>query len=142
MNRSGWIVGILSMVVLVAGPVRAQMIPGVPVAVEIRPNLTLPSGGVSETGPGLGAEIGYGVAATAHVRIRSGLAAYAGYQYGRLGCGACGEVGLQEDLAEEGFEVGVRWTPSSLAIAGLEPWVGAGALISRRLQISGQQGDL
>lgn len=140
--RLGSILAIAPILLLSAGAASAQLIPGVPVTIEVRPGVTLPTGGVTETGPGLGAEVGFGVGASTRVDLLAQLAVSAGYQYGTLGCGACGGVGLQEDLAEEGFEAGVRWTPTFFTLAGLEPWVGVDALIQRKLQVSGAPGDL
>lgn len=132
---------VASMLVLLPGAGFAQLIPGLPLAVEARPFVSFPVGEVAETGPGFGADVGYGVLVLTRLQLTSRFAAYGGYHYGRIGCGECGAVGLQDELPEEGFEAGVQ-AGLPLPLSGVDPWLRAGALLGRMLQISGPEGDL
>lgn len=124
---------------LLPAPAWAQVVPGLPISVEVRPLLAMPTGDFADGRPGFGAEIGFGVSATTRLHLTSDVAAYGGYQYGRFGCGECGAVGLEDALPEAGFEVGIR-AELPYRPRGLDPWLSAGALIARELEISGQAG--
>lgn len=132
---------VASSLVLLPGPGRAQLIPGLPVAVEARPFVSVPVGEVAESGPGLGAEVGYGVLVLTRLQVTSRFAVHGGYHYGRFGCGECGAVGLEGELPEEGFEAGVA-ASLPLPLPRVEPWVRAGALMGRKLQVSAPEGEL
>lgn len=139
MPRLQTIVVVLLLLGPVAGPAGAQMIPGVPVAFEARPLVSLPVGELSESGPGLGAHVGFGILLATRVQVTSVLGAYGGYHFGRIGCGECGSVGLQEGMPEAGFEAGAH-VALPIRPLGMAPWIRAGALIHRELQISGAEG--
>ena len=132
---------VASLLVLLPGAGRAQLIPGLPVVVEARPFVSVPVGEVAESGPGLGAEVGYGVLVLTRLQVTSRFGVYGGYHYGRFGCGECEGVGLEGELPEEGFEAGVR-AGVPLPLFGVDPWIRAGALVGRKLQMSAPEGDL
>jgi opacity protein-like surface antigen len=112
----------------------AQLVPGLPISVELRTGAALPMGDFGQESPGLGAGIGVGAALALHVELAWSFAAYGSYGYERFTCGACGAAGFAEGLPEAGFEVGIEWT-LPLRLGGLDPWLGAGALVGRRLEI-------
>ncbi|HUF75621.1 MAG TPA: hypothetical protein VMM35_05050 [Longimicrobiales bacterium] len=111
----------------------AQLVPGLPISVELRTGASLPLGDFGSENPGLGAGTGIGAAAAIHVHVTSRLAAYASYDYGRFGCGACAAAGFEDRLPEAGFEVGIEWLP--FRPGGPDPWLGVGILMGRRLEI-------
>lgn len=139
MPRLATIASVLLLLAPWAGPAHAQMIPGVPVAFEARPLVSLPVGELAESGPGLDAGVGFGILLTTRIQVTSALGAYGGYHFGRIGCGECASVGLQDGMPEAGFEAGVQ-AALPFRPAGLAPWIRAGALIHRELQISGAEG--
>ncbi|HUF75670.1 MAG TPA: hypothetical protein VMM35_05295 [Longimicrobiales bacterium] len=111
----------------------AQLVPGLPISVELRTGASLPLGDFRSENPGLGAGTGIGAAVAIHVHLTSRFTAYGSYDYRRFGCGACAAVGFEDRLPEAGFEAGIEWLP--FRPGGLDPWLGAGALIGRRLEI-------
>jgi hypothetical protein len=130
-HRLAWL---LAAMLLAPGAARAQLVPGLPIMIELRTGAALPVGDVSRESPGLGAGAGLGAALALHIRLTTYLSAYGGYDYERFGCGACGAAGLEGGMPEAGFEAGVEWTlPFRLGAA--EPWLSAGALLARRLEI-------
>lgn len=139
MHRLSLMVPVL--ILAAAAPADAQLVPGVPVSVEVRPSVSLPVGGFTDTSPGLGAETGFAIALGARIRVHPRIAFYGDYQHGRFGCGECGAVGFEDALPEGGFEVGVRGT-LPVSVGGLDPWASAGALVARELQISAGDGDM
>jgi hypothetical protein len=112
----------------------AQLVSGLPLSIELRAGAALPMGDFGQESPGLGAGAGVGAALTLHVELASSLGLYGSYDYGRFACGACGAAGFEEGLPEAGFEVGVEWT-LPFRLGALDPWLGAGALLGRRLEI-------
>ena len=112
----------------------AQLVPGLPISAELRAGASLPVGDFGKEHPGLGAGVGPGAAVAMHVHVTPRLAAYGSYDSGRFACGACGSVGLGNGLPEAGFEAGVEWL-LPVRLGPLDPWVGAGALMGRRLEI-------
>jgi hypothetical protein len=112
----------------------AQLVPGLPIAVEVRTGAALPVGELGRESPGLGAGTGIVAAAALHVPLASPLAFYASYAYGRYGCGACGAAGLDGGLPEAGFEIGLE-VIDPLGMGRLDPWLAAGVLLGRRLEI-------
>ena len=128
--RLGWLLGPL---LLVPGAAPAQLVPGLPISVELRTGAAFPLGDFGRESPGLGAGTGIGAAVALHVPLASSFAAYAGYDYGLHTCGACGALGFEDDLPEAGFEVGAEWMP--FRPGGLDPWLGVGVLLGRRLEV-------
>jgi hypothetical protein len=112
----------------------AQLVPGLPIAVELRTGAALPVGELGRESPGLGAGTGIGAAAALHFPLASTLDVYGSYAYGRYGCGACGAAGLEGGLPEAGFEIGLEWI-DPLGLDRLDPWLAAGLLLGRRLEI-------
>ena len=111
----------------------AQLVPGLPISVELRTAAALPLGELGRESPGLGAGTGLGAGAALHVQLTSSLAAYGGYDYGRFTCGAC-SAGLGDGVPEAGFEAGVEWL-RPFGMGSAMPWLGAGVLIGRRLEV-------
>lgn len=133
---------ILSFLILIlAGPARAQLVPGLPITVEVRPSAAVPVGEFGDAHPGLGAGTGFGVAAKTLLHVTSRIAVYGGYEYARFDCGECTAAGLEDGLPEAGFEAGIRGV-LPYRPWGLDPWLEAGALIGREIEISGAGGDL
>lgn len=129
--RLAWV---LLPALLAPGAVGAQLVPGLPISVEVRAGAALPLGDFGQERPGLGAGAGLGGALALQVGVVSGLAVYGSYGYDRFGCGACGAAGFEGGLPEAGFEAGVAWT-LPLALGTADPWVSAGALLGRRLEV-------
>ena len=114
--------------------VAAQLVPGLPISVELRPSASFPVGDFGKENPGFGAEAAVGVAVGLHVRVTPSLYAYGTYEYERFGCGACGAAGFEDHLPEAGFEVGLEGI-LPVRMGRIDPWVGGGVLIGRRLEI-------
>ena len=130
-HRPGWV---LVSLLLLADAAAAQLVPGLPISVELRTAASLPVGDFGRENPGLGARTGLGAAAAIRVHLIPRVAAYASYDYQRFACGACGSLGLGDGLPEGGFEAGVEWL-LPLRLGSLDPWLGAGVLMGRRLEI-------
>jgi len=114
-----------------AGAAAAQLVRGRPSTIELRPIGSLAVGHFGTGSPGFGAGTGVGAAVAVHVPVTRRFAVYGGYDYERFGCGDCATAGFDDHLAEAGFEAGLE-----AALPGrIDPWVSAGLLIHRRLEI-------
>lgn len=121
------------------GAASAQLVPGRPNSIELRPSASLPVGDFGKTGPGLGAGRGVGGAVALRVPVASYFALYGSYDYERFKCGECGAAGLEDYLSEAGFEAGLEASfPAGLG--PMELWLGGGVLIGRKLEIR-ERGD-
>lgn len=112
----------------------AQLVPGLPISVELRTGAALPVGDFGQESPGLGAETGVGAGVALHVQLMPSVAVYGAYDYERFTCGACGAAGLEDGLPEAGFEVGLEWI-RPFRLGNVDPWLGAGVLFARRLEV-------
>lgn len=113
---------------------------GLPLSVELRGGAAIPTGEITEAAPGVGAETGpyFGIQAAVHVL--PALSLYGGYGMSRFGCPRCGERGLDDEVVDDGFGVGVH-AALPLPLGGIAPWGEAGGVF-HRLVFSGPGGDL
>lgn len=140
MNRP--LAALLSAVVVAAAPMaaRAQPVPGIPLAIEVRGGGAFPVGDFADASPGLGAEPGPHLAVAAAWRFARGVSARVGYSRSWFGCGPCGDVGIDDRVVDAGFDVGLEFR-LPLRAAGVTPWIGAGGVF-HQLVFSGDDSSL
>lgn len=140
MNRS--VATLLSVVLLAALPVgaRAQLVPGVPLALELRGGGAFPMGDFADAAPGVGAEPGPHLGIAAAWGFARGVSARVGYSRSWFGCGPCEEVGVDDRVVDAGFDVGLEFRLPVRA-AGVTPWVGVGGIV-HQLVFSGDASSL
>ncbi len=112
----------------------AQLVPRLPISVELRPRASFPVGDFRSVSAGLGAGAGVGFAIAVHAHVTKALAVYGGYDYQRFVCGECGTLGFQDRLPEAGFEAGLE-AILPFRLGAVDPWLSVGALFGRRLEI-------
>lgn len=121
-------------------PARAQLGVDLPVTIEARLAGAVPTGDFATPETGIGAEVGFGVKVGGRVQLTSLLSAYGFYEYARFGCAECAAVGLESNVVDAGFELGVRGE-LPFRVRGYAPWASAGVLIGHQLQLSGAEGS-
>lgn len=124
-----------------AAPAHAQLLPDLPIAVEARVAGGLPVGEFADTRPGIGATSGFGVRVGGRVEMTPTISLYGLYEYTRFGCDVCEGIALDPEVADGGFEAGVR-AELPFRPAGFASWVSAGALLGHQLELSGPDGAI
>jgi hypothetical protein len=123
-----------------AQPAAAQLLPNLPLSVEVRVGVGVPMGEFAESEPGIGAGAGPAFSAGALFHFSDALSVYGAYSRTHFACGACDGAGLDEQVVDAGAEFGVQaMLPARLA--GASPWLRAGG-VYRQLTFSGQGGRL
>lgn len=119
---------------------RAQLLPRLPISLEVRAGAGIPLGDFAASDTGVGAEGGLALAAGGKVHLGAVLAAYGEYQRTAFGCGRCASRGIDDEVVAEGGGFGLHATPG-VALAGLAPWVRVGAVV-QQLTFSGRGSSL
>ncbi|HEV2150607.1 MAG TPA: hypothetical protein VGR37_24630 [Longimicrobiaceae bacterium] len=131
---------VLSLLLLAGtGPLAAQSLLPVPVSVEVRAGVGIPTGEFSEDDPGVGAEGGPAFGALLAVHVTSRLALVGGYSQARFDCPRCAQRGLEGTVVDQGGDFALQVTPAR--IGGLAPWIRAGGLL-HQLTFTGTDGEL
>jgi hypothetical protein len=123
-----------------AAPGHAQVLPRLPLSLEVRGGGGVPTGEFARRQPGVGAELGPRVEGVAVVRLREWLGLFGGVSWAAFSCPACQQGGLSQDLVETGGNAGVQVTPG-LRLGGLAPWIRVGAVF-QQLEFTGQTESL
>lgn len=113
----------------------AQLVPGFPLSVEVRVGGALPTGDFADASPGLGAEAGPHLGAAASIHLLPALAVYGGYSQSWFSCPPCEARGLDDTVADSGFDFGLE-AALPLRAGGGTPWLRAGGVL-HTLAISG-----
>jgi hypothetical protein len=120
---------------VVPGVVHAQLVPRLPVALEVRAGGALPTGEFAEASPGVGAEAGPVLEASAIVRVIPAIGIYVGYRRAWFSCSLCAERGMDDSVVDSGLEFGVEGD-IPLEAAGGVPWIRVGGIL-HQLAFSG-----
>lgn len=131
---------VLPLLACAAPQAGAQLLPNLPVSVELRLGAALPTGDLAEAEPGIGAETGPAFGAAALFHFSGVLSAYGGYSRTLFSCPPCGESGIDDRVVDAGAEFGVQ-AMLPARIAGASPWLRAGGVYGQ-LTFSGQGGRL
>lgn len=115
-----------------AGNAQAQMYGGLPLSVEVRGGLGIPTGDFGEESDGAEIENGVGFGANLKYQFTPLLAAYAGYSRFEFGTDLGDDPELSEvevDVIDSGFNGGVQANFSPMmALGGMSPWLRGGAV--------------
>lgn len=113
-------------------PVSAQLPRGVWLTVDAYPALASPSGDFAESGLRAGDGKGF----VAGGAVGSGpIGVYGEYQRMRFDCAQCGELDLDEEVRDAGWEAGLILRPGGVPL-GLRPWI-RGGISRHQLQFTG-----
>ena len=129
--RSFLLLGVL--VLCARSPAIAQLPPGAWLSVDVHPVYGAPRGDFAD-GP-IGAGEGAGFAAGAAVG-RGSFGVYGEYQRILFDCALCGELDLDDRLADTGWEAGLLVRGPTLPL-GIRPWI-RGGLLWHQLVFAGQ----
>ena len=116
----------------------AQILPRLPLVVEVRAGVGVPTGALVEGERSLEAEPGPALSAGAALRLGRALSLYAEYNRTTLGCEQCGAAGLDDQLTDAGGGLGVRLDLGTLPLG---PWLRAGG-VYHELRFSSERGSL
>lgn len=132
----------LSVCLLVAapGPASGQTLLPVPVSLEARLGVGIPTGSFADEEPGVKAEPGPMLGAGAVVHLTRALALVGGYDRISFGCSRCGQQGLEDRVVDEGADVALQLM-LPLRVGSAEPWVRLGGLY-RQLSFSAGEEQL
>lgn len=117
------------------GAGHAQVVPRLPIALEVRAGGALPTGEFAESSPGVGAEAGPLLEASAILRVVPAIGIYAGYRRIWFSCSLCAERGMDDTVIDSGLEFGVEGD-IPLDAAGGVPWIRVGGIL-HQLEFSG-----
>lgn len=117
------------LLLLAAGtrPLPAQSLLPVPLSVEIRAGVGIPTGDLTEGDPGVGAESGPAVGAALAVHVTPRLALVGGYSQTWFDCPRCAQQGLEGTVVDRGGDFALQLTTGG--IGGFAPWIRAGGLL-------------
>lgn len=115
-------------------------IAGIPLSVEVRGGAAIPTGDFADATPGIEAETGPHFAVQGAIQVLPALSLYGGYSMSRFGCPRCGERGLDDEVVDDGWDLGVHAT-LPLGVAGIRPWAEVGGVF-HRLVFSGFESEL
>jgi hypothetical protein len=132
---------VLFLLLLPAGtrPLAAQSLLPLPLSLEIRGGVGIPTGELTESDPGVGAESGPMVGAALAVHLTPRLALVGGYSRTGFDCPRCAQQGLEGAVVDQGGDFALQLTPG--AIGRLAPWIRAGGLF-HQLTFTGTGGEL
>lgn len=114
---------------LTASAAHTQVVPGLPLSVEVRAGGAVPTGDFADKEPGVGAEAGPRVEAAAAVHLLPALAVYAGFSRSWFQCSECGARGLDDTVVDSGFELGVEGAVPLRGLGGV-PWIRIGGVLN------------
>lgn len=133
---------LLSAALFAATPavVRAQLGSTLPISLEVRGGGAFPTGEFADDEPGVGAEPGPHLGIAVAWSFSRAVSLQGGYSRSVFGCGGCGNVGIDDEVVDDGFDAGLELRlPRPLA--GVTPWVGVAGLL-HQLAFSGDASTL
>jgi opacity protein-like surface antigen len=139
MRRLAVTVAFLLLPCLSPAAAHAQFLPRIPLSIEARGGVAIPTGDFADETPGIEAESGSRFGVSAALRLPA-LSVFGGYSQARFGCPRCGERGLDDEVVDDGFDFGIR-ASVPFRVGGLAPWVQAGGVL-HQLTFSGLDSSL
>ncbi|MGH7458440.1 MAG: hypothetical protein ACREKN_05050 [Longimicrobiaceae bacterium] len=114
---------------LLALPSAAQLVPGLPLSLELRGGAGIPPGdfAVEETDADLQVEAGPALSGGLALHFAERFLVYGGYNWTGFGCSECSTFELDGDVVDAGFGAGAGAEFGPL-LAGISPWLRAGAI--------------
>ena len=98
-----------------------------PFSLQVRGGVAIPTGQFADAEPGIGAEAGPQIGAAALWHFTPALAVSVGYSRSWFGCGRCAARGLDDQVADAGFD-GALQLQLPVPLSRIEAWISAGGI--------------
>ena len=135
MTRSRWLLPLAALLLGSRAPAAAQLPSGYWLTVDAPPALGAPRGDFQSGNVGAGDGAGFAGGAAVG---RGPVGVYGEYQRILFDCARCGELDLDDRLADTGWEAGLIVRGPALAL-GIRPWI-RGGVLRHQLVFAGQGG--